>query len=199
MYTLAESDHHTTVYCNLRTRQTLNELMVNGLHLYSSCLPLGHSKGLHVCLSFTHSHTHRLTLTYGCQTAMCWPAHQEQHGVQCLAQGHVDIRPAGIGNQTTNLAINRRPSLPPEPLLRVIPLCGMTVQMCHFRIELPALSHCSIVCCFVQKQSTNWTMISWDRQHDFHYVDTAVKLRVKFDCMTSSFQTTKVLMRTNVP
>ena len=42
-------------------------------------------------------------------------AHQEQFGVQYLAQGFFDMQLGEAGIQTSNLRITRRPALPPEP------------------------------------------------------------------------------------
>lgn len=40
--------------------------------------------------------------------ARCQPAHQEQLGVQCLAQVHFDTLSGGTGNWTRNLPVTRR-------------------------------------------------------------------------------------------
>ena len=54
------------------------------LHLYSDFIQcVLHS----LCITFTHSHTHSYTDGGGNHEGH-QPAHQEQLGVQCLAQGH---------------------------------------------------------------------------------------------------------------
>lgn len=51
----------------------------------------------------THTHTHWWWQSFH---ARCWPDHREQHGVQCLAQGHFDTwtgRAGGIEPATPNV------------------------------------------------------------------------------------------------
>ncbi len=60
--------------------------------------------------SFTHAVTH--WWRWSCR-ARHQPAHQEQLGVKCLAQGHFNTWRAR--DRTANLGINGWPALPPEP------------------------------------------------------------------------------------
>lgn len=51
----------------------------------------------------THTHTHWWWQSFH---ARCWPDHREQHGVQCLAQGHFDTwagKAGGIEPATPNV------------------------------------------------------------------------------------------------
>lgn len=57
----------------------------------------------------THSHT---MMMVGLTRA--WPDHWEQFGVQCLTKGQFNMWIEGVGEQTTNLAINGPPAPPPE-------------------------------------------------------------------------------------
>ena len=65
--------------------------MVNGLHLYSAFIQSALQRPL--IHPFTHTFTHqwRQATMQGAGR----PAHWEQFGVQCLAQGHFDMWPAG--------------------------------------------------------------------------------------------------------
>ena len=56
------------------------------------------------------------TFTHWWQRLPCRVAsvHQEQFGVQYLAQGHLDMQLRGAGNSTNNLLITRQPAVAPE-------------------------------------------------------------------------------------
>ena len=89
---------------------------MNGLHLYSVYLAFRPLKVLYINIHpFTHTHSH--TDDRGCH-ASCqlayqdknrmhihthifthpWHSQQEQFGVQCLAQGHLDVWTGGAGD-----------------------------------------------------------------------------------------------------
>lgn len=57
----------------------------------------------------------------------CQPHHQEQPGVQCLAQRHFNIWTGGVGDQTTNSVINGRPVLPAEAHSELVNYCAAPV------------------------------------------------------------------------
>ena len=85
--------------------------------IYIACFyTLAAPKALYnVCLSFTHSYSHSHIPTAASCHARCRSAHQEQLGVQSLIKDTSAHGLGGVGDRTANLAINRRPSLPPEP------------------------------------------------------------------------------------
>ena len=64
---------------------------------------------LKVLKNTCHIHTHRW---WPCKAPI---AHQEQFGVQYLAQGHVSTQLPGARIWTSNLPITRQPALPTEP------------------------------------------------------------------------------------
>ena len=67
------------------------------VHLYSAFI----QGALHrLCITFTHSHTDGSG-----NHARYQLAHQEQLGVKCLAQGHIDIASGGAWVRTGNLAV----------------------------------------------------------------------------------------------
>ena len=58
-----------------------------------------------------HPHTHSYT-DGGVNHARHLPAHQEQLGVQCLAQGHFDTDSGGARVRTGDLAVTIQPLYP---------------------------------------------------------------------------------------
>ena len=76
------------------------------VHLYSTF----NQGALHCAL---HSHIHTLMVE---ETIRYQPAHLEQLGVQSLAQGLFENNSGGARDQTGNLPVPKRPSLPPKPL-----------------------------------------------------------------------------------
>ena len=67
-------------------------VMVNGLHLYSTFI-----QSTLQFMPLIHTHIHTPT-AIGCH-ARYQPAHQEQLGVRCLAQGHFDTPRVGSNQQ----------------------------------------------------------------------------------------------------
>ena len=90
---------------------------VNGLHLYSAFLTIGHSKRFTILPHIHHSRTHSRT-DGGVNHARRQPARRELTvRVRCLAQGHLDTQLGGAGDRTNNLQVTSQPALPPELLL----------------------------------------------------------------------------------
>jgi len=77
--------------------------MVNGLHLYCAFLTCGHSK--HFAGNALRSHMHSYTHSYtegGVDHTRPEPAGQEQLGVMCLGQEHLDTPgPRGSNQQSS--------------------------------------------------------------------------------------------------
>lgn len=134
-YTSAEMAAVRTDMDSLKA--TYTDQAVNGLHLYTAFLVkvlcqhspinsytfvLTHSgQGCLLEVPTCSSETVKITLNNQCNS------HQEQIGVQYLAQRHFKCR--GAGDKTTSFLISRRPALPPEPQLSLcvclnVPKCA---------------------------------------------------------------------------
>lgn len=76
---------------------------------------------------FTHSYIacSTLSITHRCR--------QGQFRVQVLAQGHFSMRTGGAGDQSTDLLVSGRPTLPPEPQIFFI-VCFAQAQLCYLLI-----------------------------------------------------------------
>ncbi len=106
--------------------------MVNGMYLYSTFLVFSTTQSAFTTqfsIHPIHTHIHALragkfsTKSQPAQRELIhththqWRSHQEQFGVQYLAQRHFNMWTGETGDQTTGLLIGRRPALPTEQQL----------------------------------------------------------------------------------
>ena len=90
--------------------------MVNGLHLYSAFSTLAALKALHI-LPLIHPFILTLTHTDGSRAPVQGAGLPigSNLGFRVLLKDTSSHDLGGVGDRTANLAINRRPTVPPEP------------------------------------------------------------------------------------
>jgi hypothetical protein len=88
--------------------------MVNGLHLYSTLPPSGHSKRFTI-LPNIHPFMHTFIQRRRCQPRRATASLSGAVRVRRLAQGHLDTQLGGAGDRASSLQVSGPPALPPAP------------------------------------------------------------------------------------
>ena len=89
--------------------------MVTGLHSHSAFLTSGLSKQF-TMLRHVRVFMHAFTLRRPCQPGTATASWSGAVGVRRrVAQGHLDARPGGAGDRTSNLRVTSQLALPPDP------------------------------------------------------------------------------------
>ena len=104
-----------SMYLCLSILVLLSCKMVTGLHSHSAFLTSGVSKQF-TMLRHVRVFMHAFTLRRPCQPGKATASWSGAVGVRRrVAQGHLDARPGGAGDGTSNLRVTSQLSLPAEP------------------------------------------------------------------------------------